>query len=362
VVVAHTKPGLAMMREALRPRSRAFDLRRRQRAYTRPARTLRPTTSPMSNSSGGPRRCAPIADVQFGPDPREWDIWTGTRRCSTAHSGTCRHGCSAPTTRTAPRSDHRVSGKRTPRSSPTKRHSQRPLTRNPTTSCAASRRRRRHSQACGRSLRPRNEELREQLARELRRQHDKQPQTLDLLLAATEIANTRSNTVGASKNSASDAPEDEFVCEIVEPRRRLRRPAAGYLATREGTGAGLWVARQRTWQIEFFQSPTGFTTRICSRPRSRPRCEQQRCSCRTEPLRRMEAGSCPSATSASATARQSGQTRGRMSRAHPRRERVTGFPQLRQYADMGARARQAPRRRQPSAGSHTHLGASDCGR
>ena len=39
-------------------------------------------------------------------------------------------------------------------------------------------------------------------------------------------------------------------------------PAAGYLAPREGIGAGLWVARQLTWRIEFFDSPTGFTARI----------------------------------------------------------------------------------------------------
>ena len=27
-------------------------------------------------------------------------------------------------------------------------------------------------------------------------------------------------------------------------------------------GAGLWVARQLTWQIDFFRSPDGFTARI----------------------------------------------------------------------------------------------------
>ncbi len=37
---------------------------------------------------------------------------------------------------------------------------------------------------------------------------------------------------------------------------------AGYLAARPGVGSGLWVARQLTWLIEFFQTPSGFTTRI----------------------------------------------------------------------------------------------------
>jgi hypothetical protein len=39
-------------------------------------------------------------------------------------------------------------------------------------------------------------------------------------------------------------------------------PGAGYLAPRKGVGTGLWVARQLTWQIEFFRSPRGFTARI----------------------------------------------------------------------------------------------------
>jgi hypothetical protein len=39
-------------------------------------------------------------------------------------------------------------------------------------------------------------------------------------------------------------------------------PALGYLAPREGTGTGLWVARQLAWLVEFFDSPRGFTVRV----------------------------------------------------------------------------------------------------
>jgi hypothetical protein len=38
---------------------------------------------------------------------------------------------------------------------------------------------------------------------------------------------------------------------------------AGYIAPREGTGTGLWVVRQLTWRVECFDSPRGFTVRVC---------------------------------------------------------------------------------------------------
>ena len=53
-----------------------------------------------------------------------------------------------------------------------------------------------------------------------------------------------------------------FVCEIVDRGSGFDDPSAGYLAPRNGSGAGLWVARQLAWQIEFFRSPSGFTARI----------------------------------------------------------------------------------------------------
>jgi hypothetical protein len=52
------------------------------------------------------------------------------------------------------------------------------------------------------------------------------------------------------------------VCEVVDRGNGFDDPTAGYLAPREETGSGLWVARQLTWQIEFFRSPAGFPTRM----------------------------------------------------------------------------------------------------
>jgi len=70
----------------------------------------------------------------------------------------------------------------------------------------------------------------------------------------------RCNTAAASKKSVSDAPEDDSSARFVDRGDGFDDPAAGYLAPREGIGAGLWVARQLTWRIEFFRSPAGFTT------------------------------------------------------------------------------------------------------
>lgn len=53
-----------------------------------------------------------------------------------------------------------------------------------------------------------------------------------------------------------------LVCEVVDRGDGFDDPTAGYLAPREETGSGLWVARQLTWQIEFFRSPAGFPTRM----------------------------------------------------------------------------------------------------
>jgi anti-sigma regulatory factor (Ser/Thr protein kinase) len=87
-------------------------------------------------------------------------------------------------------------------------------------------------------------------------------QSLDLLLAGTEIANNAMQHGGGIQLVRVGHIRGRFVCEIVDRGDGFDYPAAGYLAPREGIGAGLWVARQLTWRIEFFHSPTGFTTRI----------------------------------------------------------------------------------------------------
>src|SRR5439155_1362380 len=95
------------------------------------------------------------------------------------------------------------------------------------------------------------EELREQLARELAADEISEAQSVDLLLAATEIANNAMQHGGGIQEVRVGRARGRFFCEIVDRGDGFDDPAAGYLAPREGIGAGLWIARQLTWRIEF---------------------------------------------------------------------------------------------------------------
>src|SRR5256714_10640019 len=76
-VVAHTKPGLAMMREALGPEAARVTFVDVSAAYTRPARTLAAYHKVYVEQLRETPTLRAVCDVQFGPDPNEWDLWTG---------------------------------------------------------------------------------------------------------------------------------------------------------------------------------------------------------------------------------------------------------------------------------------------
>src|SRR6476469_3195143 len=76
-VVAHTKPGLAMMREALGPEAARVTFLDVRGAYTRPARTLAAYHTVYVEQLRMTPTLRAVADVQFGPDPNEWALWTG---------------------------------------------------------------------------------------------------------------------------------------------------------------------------------------------------------------------------------------------------------------------------------------------
>src|SRR3954470_9759037 len=75
--VAHTKPGLALMREALGPEAAHVTFVDVSGAYTRPARTLAAYHKVYVEELRKTRTLRAVADVQFGPDPNEWELWTG---------------------------------------------------------------------------------------------------------------------------------------------------------------------------------------------------------------------------------------------------------------------------------------------
>src|SRR6476619_5198611 len=75
-IVAHTKPGLAMMREALGPAAAHVTFVDVSGAYTRPARTLAAYHKVWVEQLRKTPTLRAVADVQFGPDPDEWDLWT----------------------------------------------------------------------------------------------------------------------------------------------------------------------------------------------------------------------------------------------------------------------------------------------
>jgi len=106
------------------------------------------------------------------------------------------------------------------------------------------------------------EVFRERLARELGAEQVPDARALDMLVAGTEVAaNAVTHGSGIEEVRVGRA-DGRFVCEVIDRGDGFDDPLAGYLAPREGTGTGLWVARQLAWRVEFFRAPEGFTSRI----------------------------------------------------------------------------------------------------
>jgi anti-sigma regulatory factor (Ser/Thr protein kinase) len=263
-IVAHTKPGIAMMREALGSDAADVTFVDVSSAYTRPARTLAAYHRVYSEQLAKTATLRAVADVQFGPDPREWDLWTGYEavfNCSFGHLPAwvlCSYNANG-----AP--DPIIDG--------VWRTHPEVVDRNTWTTSALYedpdqllRRITPHPEELPdlRSIPagPDAEQIRERLAPELTAAGVGEAKTVEMLLAATEIATNALQHGHGIEDVKVGTAHGRFVCEVIDRGPGFDDPTAGYLAPREGIGAGLWVARQLTWQIEFFQSPRGFTTRI----------------------------------------------------------------------------------------------------
>jgi anti-sigma regulatory factor (Ser/Thr protein kinase) len=263
-IVAHTKPGIAMMREALGADAANVTFVDVGSSYTRPARALAAYHRVYAEQLQKTPKLRAVADVQSGLDPREWDLWTGYEAvfnrsfghlpawvlCSYDLNGTPdpilegvwqTHSEVVDAT-TWTRSEFyedpdNLLRRITPPPEPLRGLRSIAPVRDP-------------------------EQLRELLARELNAAGFGEAKTLELLLAATEIATNALQHGAGIEDIRVGRAHGRFVCEITDRGPGFDDPAAGYLAPRAGVGSGLWVARQLTWRIEFFRSDRGFTARI----------------------------------------------------------------------------------------------------
>jgi anti-sigma regulatory factor (Ser/Thr protein kinase) len=263
-IVAHTKPGLAMTREALGPDAAQVTFVDVSDAYTRPAWTLAAYHKVFAGQLEKTPALRAVADVQFGLDPAEWDLWTGYEAVfnrSFAHLPVwvwCSYnveGTPDPIIEGVWQTHPEVVDGET--STASERYEDpddllRRVTSRPEPLTEL------RSIPFGRDA----EEFRERLARELTAARVPEAQVLDMLLAATEVATNAVEHGGGVEDVRVGRARGRFVCEITDRGDGFDDPTAGYLAPRPGAGTGLWVARQLTWGIEFFRSPSGFTARL----------------------------------------------------------------------------------------------------
>jgi anti-sigma regulatory factor (Ser/Thr protein kinase) len=263
-IVAHTKPGLAMMREALGTDAQRVTFVDVSSAYTRPARTLAAYHEVYVELLQETRTVRAVADVQFGPDPGESKVWTRYEAAfnrSFGHLPTwviCSYnanGTPDPIIEGVWQTHPEVIAKGSWSVSDQYEDPDRLLRRITPVPAPLSGLR---TIPFGRDV----ADFREHLALALVEEDVSEAKTLDMLLAASEIATNALEHGGGVEAARVGRAEGRFVCEIVDRGGGFDDPAAGYVAPRTGAGAGLWVARQLTWELEFFQSSQGFTARI----------------------------------------------------------------------------------------------------
>jgi anti-sigma regulatory factor (Ser/Thr protein kinase) len=263
-IVAHTRPGLAAMREALGSDAEAVRFVDVSSTYTRPARTLAAYHKVFADGLQRTPSLRAVADVQFGSDPREWDLWMGYEAVFNRSFGHlpvwvwCTYNgdrLTDPILEGLWRTHPEVGADDAWNTSEDYEDPDqilRRITPEPTPISDL------RSIGFGQDA----EEFRERLAWALVDEQMSEAKVLDMLLAATEVANNAIEYGGGVEDVRIGRAEGRFVCEITDQGPGFDDPAAGYLAPRAGTGSGLWVARQLTWQIEFFRSRAGFTARL----------------------------------------------------------------------------------------------------
>ena len=262
-IVAHTRDGIAMMRDALGHDAERVSFVDVGSVYTRPARALAAYFGTLVRELRNAPSVRAVADLQIGPFREEWDEWVSyeamtnlayshlpawvvctydvngvpdavLEEMGSTHSEVLGDGWRASERFEDPRE---LVQRLTPEPEPL------PQLR---------------SLPAGDDL----ERFRERLARELMAANVPEATALDMLVAGTEVAANAVRHGGGIEEVRVGTAGGRFVCEVIDRGDGFDDPAAGYLVPREGTGSGLWVARQLTWSLESFHSLRGFTVRL----------------------------------------------------------------------------------------------------
>ena len=262
-IVAHTRDGIAMMREALGRDADRVSFVDVGSVYTRPARALAAYCATLLRQLRDAPSVRAVADVQIGPLHGEWDEWVGYEAMTNlayAHLPAwlvCTYDANGLpdvvldevwSTHPEMLSD----GWRASGHFEDPRELVRRLTPEPEPLPQL------RSFPVGDDL----ERFRERLARELIAAKVPEAKALDVLVAGTEVAANAVRHAGGIEEVRVGSAAGRFVCEVIDGGGGFDDPAAGYLVPRAGTGSGLWVARQLSWRLESFHSPRGFTVRL----------------------------------------------------------------------------------------------------
>jgi anti-sigma regulatory factor (Ser/Thr protein kinase) len=262
-VVANTRHGIAIVRDALgadADRVTFFDV---SATYTRPAHAVATYYRAFLEQLRAAPSVRAVADFQCGPTPDDWRQWAGYEAVTNlayAHLPVwvvCSYdanGLPDPLLDSMWHTHSEVldDGWRPSERFEDPRALMRRLTPEPEPLPLL------RSYPGGADL----ERFREDLARELATENVPEAKALGMLVAGTEIAANAVRHGGGIAEVRVGRADGRFVCEVIDRGPGFDDPVAGYLAPREGTGSGLWIARQLTWRVECFRSPQGFTVRL----------------------------------------------------------------------------------------------------
>jgi anti-sigma regulatory factor (Ser/Thr protein kinase) len=262
-IVAHTRDGIAAMREALGRDGDQVSFVDVGSLYTRPARALAAYCGTLVRELRNAPSVRAVADLQIGPSRGEWNEWVGYEAMTNlAYSHlpawvVCTYdvkGVPDPVLEEMSSTHSEVldDGWRASEDFQDPRELMRRLTPEPEPLPQL-----RSLTAAGDLQR-----FRERLARELMAAKVPEAAALHMLVASTEVAANAVRHGGGIEEVRVGNAGGRFVCEVIDRGGGFDDPAAGYLMPQPGTGCGLWVARQLAWRLESFHAPGGFTVRL----------------------------------------------------------------------------------------------------